>query len=165
MATQDLQQSEEEPYNREKWGWSTLRRQRQLLLSSRFARRLIRRDLGLMGANDMSDVLRAIKAKRGKEIVITRVPLPPEVSAFCVRGRDRDFIVVDSQSGELTQAHATLHELFHIWDEEPKEDSHHDLTLNEETLKFLLPGLKAEAALKILKRSHYARKHERNAEV
>ncbi|MGW7433267.1 ImmA/IrrE family metallo-endopeptidase [Streptomyces sp. NPDC054861] len=129
------------------------------------ARRLINRDLGLMGANDIAAVIKAIEDKRGKKIVMVEIPLPPEVSAFCVRGQDRDFVVVDSQAGELTQAHATLHELFHLWEEHPAEDGSHDLEMDEETIRVLLPGIKPDAVLKVLTRSHYTKKAELSAET
>ncbi|MFF9428381.1 hypothetical protein [Streptomyces sp. NPDC014746] len=145
--------------------WKALREQAHLWTATRQARHLINRDLGLMGASDMRDVVRAIEERRGKRIITVRVPLPPEVSAFCIRGQDLDYVVVDSQAGELTQAHATLHELFHLWEEHPSEDGTHDLKMEEETIRLLLPGIKPEAVLRILTRSHYARKAELTAET
>lgn len=118
-----------------------------------------------MGATDMAAVLRAVEEKRGKRIAVFRVPLPPEVSAFCIRGRDQDWVVVDSQAGELTQAHATLHEAFHLLEEDPAEDGSHDLEMDETTIRLLLPGVKPEAVLRILTRSHYTKKPERGAEM
>ncbi|MET9427814.1 MULTISPECIES: hypothetical protein [unclassified Streptomyces] len=113
----------------------------------------------------MDSVVRAVEERRGKSIVIFRVPLPPEVSAFCIRGHDRDYVVVDSQAGELTQAHSTLHELFHLLEEHPAEDGSHDLEMDEETIRLLLPGVKPEAVIKILTRSHYAKEAEWGAET
>ncbi|MFB7512959.1 hypothetical protein [Streptomyces sp. NPDC056144] len=118
-----------------------------------------------MGASDMDAVVRAVEEKRGKRIVTVRVPLPPEVSAFCVRGHDRDYVVVDSGAGELTRAHSTLHELFHLWEEHPAEDGGHDLAMDEEAIRLLLPGVKPEAVLRVLTRSHYAKKAELSAET
>ncbi|MFC8172727.1 hypothetical protein ACFUJU_20470 [Streptomyces sp. NPDC057235] len=145
--------------------WTALREQGHLWAATRRAGRLINRDLGLVGAGDMEAVIRAVEEKRGKRITMVRVPLPPEVSAFCVRGHDREYVVVDALAGELTRAHATLHELFHLWEEHPAEDGGHDLEMDETTVRLLLPGIKPEAALRILTRSHYSKKAELGAET
>jgi hypothetical protein len=118
-----------------------------------------------MGASDIAGVVRTIEERRGRRIAITQVQLPPEVSAFCVRGTDRDLIVVDSGAGELTQAHATLHELCHLWEEHPAESAGHVPVMEEETIRLLLPGLKPDAVLRILTRSHYGETVERDAET
>ncbi|MFE5730946.1 hypothetical protein ACFQ7A_08575 [Streptomyces sp. NPDC056528] len=146
-------------------GWAALREQGRLWAATRQARRLINRDLGLMGASDLAAVVRAIEEKRGKRIITVQVPLPPEVSAFCVRGHDREYVVVDARAGELTRAHATLHELFHLWEEHPEEDGGHDLEMDEAAIRLLLPGLKPRAVLKVLTRSHYAERAELGAEM
>ncbi|MFF5638508.1 hypothetical protein [Streptomyces sp. NPDC012825] len=145
--------------------WAALREQGRLWAATRQARRLINRDLGLMGASDLAAVVRAIEEKRGKRIITVQVPLPPEVSAFCVRGHDREYVVVDARAGELTRAHATLHELFHLWEEHPEEDGGHDLEMDEAAVRLLLPGLKPRAVLKVLTRSHYAERAELGAEM
>ncbi|MDX2297686.1 MULTISPECIES: hypothetical protein [Streptomyces] len=145
--------------------WGALRRQALLWAATRQARRLINRDLGLMGASDMDSVVRAVEVKQGKRITTVRIPLPPEVSAFCIRGQDRDYVVVDAQAGQLTQAHAILHELFHLWKEHPAEDGGHDMEMDADTIRLLMPGVRPEAVLRVLTRSHYARKAELGAET
>ncbi|MFF3957418.1 hypothetical protein ACFYY1_30030 [Streptomyces sp. NPDC001890] len=105
-----------------------------------------------------------VARKRGKPITLTRAPLPPEVSGFCARGQDRDFIVVDSHASELTQLHASLHELFHLWEEHPAEDSTRQ-PMSEDVVRQLLPGLKPGPVLQVLTRSHYEEAHERRAEA
>ncbi|MER6478250.1 hypothetical protein ACFFSH_38845 [Streptomyces filamentosus] len=118
-----------------------------------------------MGASDLAGVVSFIEEKRGRRIVVRRIPLPPEVSAFCVQGMEFDIVVVDSSAGELMQTHATLHELYHLWEEHPAEDGDHDLKMDEETVRLLLPGLRPEAVLRILARSHYSKTVERGAET
>lgn len=146
-------------------GWAALRERRRLLAAARRARRLVHREAGLKGADDLAAVVRAVEEKRGRRIVLVRVPLPPEVSAFCVRGHDRDHIAVDSRAGELTRTHATLHELFHLWEEHPAEDGGHALEMDEATIRLLLPGIRPEAVRKALTRSHYTERAELGAET
>ncbi|TLQ46319.1 hypothetical protein [Streptomyces marianii] len=102
--------------------------------------------------------------RRGKPITLSEVPLPPEVSGFCARGKERDFIVVDANASELTRLHAILHELFHLWEEHPSDDAVHR-PMTEETVRQLLPGLKAGPVLQVLTRSHYGRPEEQRAEA
>ncbi|MFF4868236.1 hypothetical protein ACIPQA_02770 [Streptomyces sp. NPDC090109] len=145
--------------------WAAVRERGHLWAAARRARRLIHRDPGLAGAGDMAAVVGAVEEKRGRRIVMVGVPLPPEVSAFCVRGHDRDYVVVDAQAGELTRAHATLHELFHLWEDHPAEEGGHAPGMDEATIRLLLPGLKPGAVLKVLTRSHYAQRAELGAET
>ncbi|MEW2132071.1 hypothetical protein [Streptomyces sp. NPDC005435] len=126
--------------------------------------RLIRRDIGLSGVRGLQDLVDIVALKRGKPITLTEAPLPPEVSGFCARGRDRDYIVVDATASELTRLHASLHELFHLWEEHPADESAHD-PMPPEVVRRLLPGLKPDPALKVLARSNYRRDHERRAET
>ncbi|MFD5429066.1 hypothetical protein [Streptomyces sp. NPDC127084] len=126
--------------------------------------RLIRRDLRLSGVRSMQGLVDTIAERRGKPITLTEAPLPPEVSGFCARGRDRDYIVVDANASELTRLHASLHELFHLWEEHPPS-SNDDHRMTEETVRQLLPGLKPGPVLRVLTRSHYANVHERRAEA
>ncbi|MFC7794447.1 hypothetical protein [Streptomyces cinereoruber] len=146
-------------------GWAALRERGRLLAATRRAGRLVRRDAGLKGADDVAAVVRAVEEKRGKRIVLVHVPLPPEVSAFCVRGHDREYVVVDARAGELTRAHATLHELFHLWEEHPAEDGGHDPGMDEAAIRLLLPGIRPEAVRKALTRSHYTERAELGAET
>ena len=144
--------------------WASLREQLALSFATWSAGRLIRRDLGLSGVRDLQGLVDAVALKRNKPISVTEAPLPPEVSGFCVRGDGRDYIVIDSAANELTRLHATLHELFHLWEEHPVNDSSHQHT-TVETLRHLLPSLKAEQVSQILTRSHYDNEHERRAEA
>ncbi|MFJ4869215.1 hypothetical protein [Streptomyces sp. NPDC088757] len=153
------------PGGRSGGGWAALRERGRLWAATRRAGRLIHRDPELKSAADMAAVVRAVEEKRGTRIVMVRVPLPPEVSAFCVRGHDREYVVVDARAGELTRAHAALHELFHLWEEHPAEDGGHAPEIDEATVRLLLPGLRPEAVRKVLTRSHYAAEAELGAET
>ncbi|MEU2855989.1 hypothetical protein [Streptomyces syringium] len=144
---------------------ASLSEQFAIFLATWSTTRLIHRDLGLSGVRDMQGLVDAVAIKRGKPITVTEAPLPPEVSAFCARGRDRDHVVVDSNASELTRLHAQLHELFHLWEEHPADDTAHDQPMTEETVRQLLPGLKVGPVLQILTRSHYDSAHERRAEA
>ncbi|WP_338674467.1 hypothetical protein V1460_16485 [Streptomyces sp. SCSIO 30461] len=144
--------------------WTSLREQVAILFATWSMTRLIRRDLGLSGVRDMQGLIDAIAVKRNKPITVTQTPLPPEVSAFCARGRDRDFIVVDSNANELTRLHAELHELWHLWEEHPDDDAT-GRPMSETTVRQLLPGLKPGPVLQVLTRSHYDNAHERRAEA
>ncbi|GGU38169.1 hypothetical protein GCM10010289_68940 [Streptomyces violascens] len=127
--------------------------------------RLIRRDLGLSGVQDMQDLVATVAQKRGRPIAISEEPLPAKVSGFCARGRRVDFIVVDSNASELTRLHATLHELYHLWDEEPDSHEASQAVTMAEAVRQLLPDLDPEAVRKVLARSHYDSPHERRAEA
>ncbi|MFD3970220.1 hypothetical protein [Streptomyces cyaneofuscatus] len=105
-----------------------------------------------------------VAMKRGKSITLTEAPLPPQVSAFCARGHDRDYIVVDAGASELTQRHSSLHELFHLWQAHPTEHSAHQ-SMTEDVVAQLLPGLNPGPVVQILTRSHYHDDHERRAEA
>lgn len=132
--------------------------------ATRSTTRLIRRGGGLAGVRSVQDLIDAVAARRGKPIVLTEAPLPPEVSGFCARGRDCDYVVIDKTASELTRLHATLHELFHLWEEHPTNDQAHQ-SIPEEVVRQLLPNLKAGAVLQLLTRSHYDHAHERRAEA
>ncbi|KOU50138.1 hypothetical protein ADK54_09935 [Streptomyces sp. WM6378] len=135
-------------------------------LSAWSTTRLIRRDLGLSGVRDMQSLVDAIAQKRGRPIAIAEEPLPAKVSGFCVRGRRVDFIVVDSNASELTRLHSTMHELYHLWDEEPEaQDTSASAETAAEAVRQLLPDLDPEAVRKVLARSHYDNPHERRAEA
>ncbi|MEV6397348.1 hypothetical protein AB0M39_21675 [Streptomyces sp. NPDC051907] len=112
----------------------------------------------------MQGLVDIIATRRGRPITLTEAPLPPEVSGFCARGRERDFIVVDANASELTRLHASLHELCHLWEEHPSDDSAQQ-PMTEDTVRQLLPGLKAGPVLQVLTRSHYDSAHERRAEA
>ncbi|MFE7778424.1 hypothetical protein ACFU5O_31975 [Streptomyces sp. NPDC057445] len=112
----------------------------------------------------MQGLIDAVARKRNKPITVTAAPLPPEVSAFCARGEDRDYIVVDSRANELTRLHAELHELWHLWEEHPSEEAP-DQPMTETVVRQLLPGLKPGPVLQVLTRSHYDSAHERRAEA
>ncbi|MFD7613072.1 hypothetical protein [Streptomyces sp. NPDC059828] len=144
--------------------WVSLREQVAILFATWSTTRLIRRDLGLSGVRDMQGLVDAIAVKRNKPITVTETPLPPEVSAFCARGRDRDYIVVDSNANELTRLHAELHELWHLWEDHPDDDTTGQ-PMSEATVRQLLPGLKPGPVLQVLTRSHYDSAHERRAEA
>ncbi|MGA4947918.1 hypothetical protein [Streptomyces lydicamycinicus] len=145
--------------------WTSLREQLAVFFATWSVTRLVHRDLGLSGVRDMQGLVDAVAVRRNKPITITEVPLPQQVSGFCARGNDRDFIVVDSTANELTRLHVSLHELFHLWEEHPAEDGSAGQLMTEETVRQLLPGLKTGPVLKVLNRSHYDSAHERRAEA
>ncbi|MFG2830574.1 hypothetical protein ACGFWI_24415 [Streptomyces sp. NPDC048434] len=145
--------------------WTSLREQLAVLFATWSVTRLVHHDLGLSGVRDMQGLVDAVAVRRNKPITITEVPLPQQVSGFCARGKDRDFIVVDSTANELTRLHASLHELFHLWEEHPTDGDSSDQPMTEETVRQLLPGLNAGPVLQILNRSHYDSAHERRAEA
>lgn len=144
--------------------WDSVREQISILLATRAAVRLIRREIGLSGGLSLQALVDHIATKRGRPITLTEAPLPPQVSAFCVKGRDRDYIVVDAGASELTRAHSSLHELFHLWQKHPTEHSAHQ-SMTPEVVQRLLPGLKPGPVLQILTRSNYHDEHEREAEA
>ncbi|MER5466256.1 hypothetical protein ABT010_37560 [Streptomyces sp. NPDC002668] len=143
--------------------WASAREQLAIFFATWSTTRLIRRDLGLSGVRSLQGLVDTVAKRRGKPITLTEAPLPPEVSGFCARGEERDFIVVDARASELTRLHASLHELFHLWEEHPSSDAHQPMT--EDTVRQLLPGLKPGPVLQVLTRSHYDNAHERRAEA
>ncbi|MEU7198105.1 hypothetical protein AB0B04_32060 [Streptomyces xinghaiensis] len=144
--------------------WATLREQLAIFVATWSTTRLIRRDLGLSGVRSLQDLVDIVAMKRGKPITLSEAPLPPEVSGFCARGRERDYIVVDSGASELTRLHASLHELFHLWEEHPAETGPAQ-AISPDVVRHLLPGLKPGPVQKVLTRSHYEETHERRAEA
>lgn len=163
--------------------WASICEQLAILTSTWVTTRLIRRDIGLSGVRSLQDLVDIVAAKRGRPITLTVAPLPPEVSGFCVRGKERDYIVVDSTASELTRLHVGLHELFHLWEEHPAEDAP-EQTISSDVVGHLFPGLKPEPIQNVLSglarqllpwlgpdpisvfgRSHYRKSHERRAET
>ncbi|MFJ6516158.1 hypothetical protein ACIQMO_29910 [Streptomyces sp. NPDC091406] len=136
-----------------------------MFLAMRRMARVIRQDLGLSGVQTMQALVDAIANDRNKPITIKEAPLPPQVSAFCAQGDDRDFIVVDSTASELTRIHSILHELFHLWENHPSREGATDPPMSHDAVRHLLPGLKPGPALRVLSRSHYDNDHERRAEA
>lgn len=153
------------PDERIKSRWASFKAQLAIAYTTRAARREIRRDLGLSGAQDLQGLINAIALRSGKPITVRQHPLPLAVSAMCARGDDRDFILVDSNAAELTRLHAILHELFHLWDDHPSDADDDQPPLSQEAVRQLFPGLKAGPVVQVLSRSHYAAKHERRAEA
>ncbi|MEV6808938.1 hypothetical protein [Streptomyces sp. NPDC051132] len=144
--------------------WPSAREQLAIFAATWSTTRLIRRDIGLSGVRSLQDVVDIVAAKRGKPITLTEASLPPEISGFCARGRDRDYVVVDVNASELTRLHSSLHELFHLWEEHPGDDSKRE-PISPDVVQQLLPGLKPRPVLKVLARSHYQADHERRAET
>ncbi|MER5985647.1 hypothetical protein [Streptomyces sp. NPDC001787] len=142
----------------------SVREQISIFLATRSAVRLIRREIGLSGGLSIQALVDHVALKRGKPITLTEAPLPPQVSGFCARGRDRDYIVVDAGASELTRRHSSLHELFHLWKEHPTEHSAHQ-SVTEDVVRQLLPGLNPGPVVQVLTRSHYHDDHERRAEA
>ena len=130
--------------------WGAIREQMAIFTATWSTTRLIRRGIGLSGVRSLKDLVDIVAAKRGKPIILTEV-LPPEVSGFCARGRDRDYIVVDANASELARLHVSLHELFHLWDEHPADHSPHE-PIPPDVVRQMLPGLKPEPVLKVLAR-------------
>ncbi|GAA3086597.1 hypothetical protein GCM10020000_86610 [Streptomyces olivoverticillatus] len=143
--------------------WHALKEDIQILRATRSTARLIRRDIGLSGVRDIQGLIDTIAERRNRPISVNFAPLPPEVSGFCARGKERDVVVVDSGASELTRLHVILHELGHLWEDDPSHDSEHPI--DEEFVRELLPGLNPGTVLRVLARSHYDTKHERRAEA
>jgi hypothetical protein len=128
--------------------------------------RLIRRDIGLSDVHDIEGLIGLVSARRRKPIKVLRLPLPTKVSAFCISTPNVDFIVVDSTASELTQLHATLHELGHfLLDGDHAEGGKPHEPLPGELLEQLVPSLDPQAVTNYFKRSHYASKQERRVEA
>lgn len=151
--------------NRTKSRWESLKDQLAIAYTTWTTRRKIRRDLGLSGIQDLQGLVNAVAARTGKPITVRQHPLPLAVSAMCARGEDRDFVLIDSNAAELTQLHAILHELFHLWDDHPSDEDDAQPPLSQIAVRQLFPGLNPGPVIQVLRRSHYAAKHERRAEA
>lgn len=128
--------------------------------------RLIRRDIGFSDVHDIEGLIGLVSARRRKPIKVLRLPLPTKVSAFCIATPNVDFIAVDSTASELTQLHATLHELGHfLLDGDQAEGVEPHEPLPGELLEQLAPALDPQAVTNYFKRSHYASKEERRVEA
>ncbi|MFF9436465.1 hypothetical protein ACF1BP_22325 [Streptomyces sp. NPDC014735] len=128
---------------------------------------LIRRDIGLSDVRSIEGLIEVISNRRGKPIDVLRLALPTKVSAFCISTPDVDFVVVDSTAPELTQLHAILHELGHVFldvDGQTEGLDDHE-PLPSELLAQLVPALDPTAVTKYFKRSHYDSKPERRVEA
>ncbi|MFK0143198.1 ImmA/IrrE family metallo-endopeptidase [Streptomyces murinus] len=128
---------------------------------------LIRRDIGLSDVRSMDGLIELVSSRRGKPIDVLRIPLPTKVSAFCISTPALDFIVVDSTASELTQLHATLHELGHFLldaDGQTEGLEEHE-PLPTDLLEQLVPALNPQAVTNYFKRSHYDSKQERRVEA
>ncbi|MEU2764515.1 hypothetical protein ABZ712_31770 [Streptomyces sp. NPDC006906] len=145
--------------------WAAFKDQLAIANTTWTTRREIRRDLGLSGIQDLQGLIKAVATRTGKPINVRRHSLPLAVSAMCARGEDRDFILIDSNAAELTQLHAILHELFHLWDDHPSDEAEPHPPLSQHAVQQLFPGLNPGPVVQVLCRSHYAAKHERRAEA
>ncbi|MGC5263950.1 hypothetical protein ACPXCO_23315 [Streptomyces cyaneofuscatus] len=151
----------------------TVRRWRDLLdglaiyRDTRRTARAIRKDVGLSGVCDIDDLIELVAARRGRPITVRTEPLP--VSAACGSSVDHDSIVVDSGSGELSQLHATMHELGHLLYDAPRAacqrsgEAHEPMA--EELARQLFPGLKPAEVSSFFRRSRYDSQQERRVEI
>ncbi|MGW9440676.1 hypothetical protein [Streptomyces sp. NPDC055607] len=128
--------------------WAALRERVSLWAATRRAGRLIGRDLGLMGVGDVTVVVKAVERKRGGTVITVQVPLPSGMPAFCVRRGDRQYMVVDSRTGEGARSHAVLCELLRRREKRLGEGGRQEM--DEDALRLLLPGIKPQAALRVL---------------
>ncbi|GAA0612668.1 hypothetical protein [Streptomyces crystallinus] len=144
--------------------WAALREQWSIQKTTWAMTRLIRRDIGLRHVADLQGLLNAVAAKLGKPITVVTVDLPPGISGFSARGRDRYYIAVARTVSEFTRITTTLHELGHLW-VNPSSCDGSDGPMTEDMVRQLLPGLNPGPVLKILRRSHFDDAHEREVEV
>ncbi|WP_030669393.1 hypothetical protein [Streptomyces sp. NRRL B-1347] len=91
-----------------------VRRRRAWVRARRRAVRIIHVDLGLRPGQGLQELLQAVVRLRRRSLTVLRVPLPPHVSGFCVRGDSEDTIVVTSHTSERQGLHVLLHELYHL---------------------------------------------------
>ncbi|QCX74569.1 hypothetical protein C9F11_04330 [Streptomyces sp. YIM 121038] len=91
-----------------------VRRRRAWVRARRRAVRIIHDDLGLRPGQGLQELLQAVVRRRRRPLTVLRVPLPPHVSGFCVRGDVEDTIVVTANTSERQGLHVLLHELYHL---------------------------------------------------
>ncbi|MGP4090810.1 ImmA/IrrE family metallo-endopeptidase [Streptomyces sp. KR55] len=131
--------------------------------------RIIRKDIGLSGVEDIQGLVKVVAARRGQSIRVMSQPLPSGVSAFCFSTPARDYIVVDETANELTRFHAILHELGHfLLDDEEQDCGTHadaDDPVSRELVQQCAPALNPDGVVKIFRRSHYATDRERRVEA
>ncbi|QDQ09866.1 hypothetical protein [Streptomyces spectabilis] len=91
-----------------------VRRRRAWVRARRQTVRIIHDDLGMRPGQGLQELLQAVVRLRRRSLTVLRVPLPPHVSGFCVRGETEDTIVVTSNTSERQGLHVLLHELYHL---------------------------------------------------
>ncbi|HJT76113.1 MAG TPA: hypothetical protein VJ739_02835, partial [Gemmataceae bacterium] len=147
--------------------WRELRDSLTIYREIRRTARAIRRDVGLSGVHSLDDVIAFVSARRGRPILVTFEPLP--VTAACSSSADHDRIVVDSDSSELLQLLAVLHELGHLLYDAPRSacqrsDEAHE-PMAQDLARQLFPGLKSAEVTSFFQRSRYDNKQERRVEI
>lgn len=129
--------------------------------------RLIRKDIGLSDVRDIDGLIGLVSDRRGKPIEVLHLPLPTQVSAFCISTPSTDYVATDSTASELTRLHAILHELGHFLldaDAHSQEGEERE-PLPREILEHLVPALNPQAVTNFFQRSHYDSKQERRVEA
>ncbi|MEV0438825.1 hypothetical protein AB0I84_15055 [Streptomyces spectabilis] len=91
-----------------------VRRRRAWGRARRQTVRIIHDDLGMRPGQGLQELLQAVVRLRRRSLTVLRVPLPPHVSGFCVRGDTEDTIVVTANTSERQGLHVLLHELYHL---------------------------------------------------
>lgn len=129
--------------------------------------RVIRKDIGLSGVEDIGGLVKLVAARRGQAIEVVSQPLPSGVSAFCFSTPGRDYVVVDGTANELTRVHAIIHELGHFLFDDGKPDGgmQDDDPVSRELLHQCAPALNPDGVVRFFKRSHYATDRERRVEA
>jgi hypothetical protein len=141
-----------------------------ILRETQSVARLIRRDFGLMGVQDIDSLVELVAHRRGKPITVLYLVLPSRVSAFCIATPERDFIVIDVNASELTQLNAIAHELGHLLFDDSEDaaaplETGSGSPLPKDLALQLAPALNPEAVTAFFERSHYDSRIERKVEA
>jgi hypothetical protein len=132
--------------------------------------RLIRKDFGLLGVQDIDNLVELVAHRRGKPITVLYLALPSRVSAFCIATPERDFVAVDVNASELTQLNAIAHELGHLLFDDSEEaevplETGDGSPLPRDLALQLAPALNPDAVTAFFERSHYDSRIERKVEA
>ncbi|MGW1363038.1 ImmA/IrrE family metallo-endopeptidase [Streptomyces chartreusis] len=149
---------------------ASLREQLAIQREMRRMARVIRRDVGLSGVQDIDGLVELVAVQRGRPISVLFLPLPEGVSAFCFSTPARDYIVVNVAANELTRIHAIAHELGHLLLDNVEQGVSAPVHAGEdstfrELAQQIVPALNPDGVVKLFKRWQYGSDNERRVEV
>lgn len=97
--------------------------------------------------------------QRGRDIRVTRAPMPAGLYGAWIAGSAVDYIFVEQQTSPVHQEHIVLHELGHLL------CGHEPGPLLADHPAALLPSLNGEMVRRMLGRTSYTATQEREAEL